>query len=57
MITFESSDRSSFIAKYRTLFDKLTDEEATNILIAIWNFGNTRWKAGYDQGYYNPDFE
>ena len=50
-------DRPDFIAKHKHLFKKLTDEEATNILIAIWNFGNERWSAGYNQGYRNPDFD
>lgn len=50
-------DRPDFIAKHKHLFEKLTDEEATNILIAIWNFGNERWNAGYNQGYRNPDFD
>ena len=54
---FTKGDRPDFIAKHKHLFKKLTGEEATNILIAIWNFGNERWEAGYNQGYRNPDFE
>lgn len=54
---FTRGDRPDFIAKHKFLFKKLTDEEATNILIAIWNFGNERWETGYNQGYRNPDFD
>jgi len=54
---FTKEIRSDFISKYKYLFEKLTDQEAINILIAIWNFGDERWKTGYNQGYTDPNFE
>jgi len=53
-IKFERANKPDFIEKYKDLIDKV---DVTDLLEAIWEFGNERWGSGYNQGYYNPDFD
>jgi len=53
-IKFERANKPDFIEKYKDLIDKV---DVTDLLEAIWEFGNERWSSGYNQGYYNPDFD
>ena len=46
---FESCDKPNFIEKYK---DVCSEE----LLIKIWEFGNSRWSNGYNKGKNNPEF-
>jgi len=54
-IKFESLDKPDFIEKYVDLF--INEVDVIDLLTAIWEFGNERWRSGYNQGYRNPNFD
>lgn len=53
-IELVSEYKTDFVKQFKDKTKGMTKKEVAEL---VWDFGNSRWSAGYAQGKYNPDFD